>query len=281
MDSHISSVQSAWLADLERRHLASLTRQEFTRAVRALSARYVERRQQLPDRSPLDSAGKRAAFALFYAPVHYLTALAALDHFGPGPALTTLLDLGCGTGVCSAAWAHAITSGASGTRAPDITGVDAHAWTVAEARWDWRALGLRGRGIRGDMVERAQRLLRESNSALASTGVVASWAVNELSTPARTQLLDAVETLVERGTTWLLLEPIARGVTPWWGEWLARLAPHGVIEADIKCALDLPAPLASFSESAGFRKREIGVRVMTTLPRRAARMSPARTLSQT
>src|SRR6185503_19840169 len=64
-------ITASWLRALEQRHLANLTRQEFTRAVRALSARYVERRGQLPDRSLLDSAGKRAAFALFYAPLHF------------------------------------------------------------------------------------------------------------------------------------------------------------------------------------------------------------------
>jgi len=71
---------TTWLVALESRHMANLTRQEFTRAVRALSARYVERRNQLPDRSPLDSAGKRAAFALFYAPVHLLTTREAIAH---------------------------------------------------------------------------------------------------------------------------------------------------------------------------------------------------------
>jgi hypothetical protein len=45
------------------KNLRALSMPELTRAIRALSARYVESRAQLPDRSPLDSAGKRAAFA--------------------------------------------------------------------------------------------------------------------------------------------------------------------------------------------------------------------------
>ena len=49
-----------WLGALVARHTSTLSRAEFLKAVRALSARYVERRQELPRRSPVDSAGKRA-----------------------------------------------------------------------------------------------------------------------------------------------------------------------------------------------------------------------------
>ena len=59
-----------------------MTRSEFLKAIRALSARYVERRGALPDRSPLDSAGKRAAFAGFYAPLHFLTVRAVIGGAG-------------------------------------------------------------------------------------------------------------------------------------------------------------------------------------------------------
>jgi len=68
----------AWLTALQDRHRSSLTSAEFLKALRALSARYVERRSQLRDRSPLDSAGKRAAFAAFYAPLHFVTTQAVL-----------------------------------------------------------------------------------------------------------------------------------------------------------------------------------------------------------
>src|SRR4051794_40832473 len=62
-----------WCEALIARHTASLSRPEFLKAVRALSARYVEARGRLADRSPIDSAGKRAAFAAFYAPLHFVT----------------------------------------------------------------------------------------------------------------------------------------------------------------------------------------------------------------
>ena len=63
---------AGWLEALERRHLADLTTSEVARALRALSSCYVERRAKLARGGALDGAGKRAAFALFYAPLHFL-----------------------------------------------------------------------------------------------------------------------------------------------------------------------------------------------------------------
>ena len=62
---------SNWIAALDERHLADLTLPEVGRALRALSSCYVERRSRLAEGAALAGAGKRAAFALFYAPLHY------------------------------------------------------------------------------------------------------------------------------------------------------------------------------------------------------------------
>ena len=61
-----------WMTALEARHLAELTFPEVSRALRALSSAYVERRARLGQGAALSGAGKRAAFALFYGPLHYL-----------------------------------------------------------------------------------------------------------------------------------------------------------------------------------------------------------------
>src|SRR5919197_2916834 len=98
-----------WLAALEERHLANLTRSELTRALRALSSAYVERRRRLAEGAALEGAGKRAAFALFYGPLHYLLVRAivrALPEAAAGKA-ATLVDLGSGTGAAGAAWVSA------------------------------------------------------------------------------------------------------------------------------------------------------------------------------
>src|SRR5829696_1749494 len=121
---------ASFVAALEQRHLANLTRSELTRALRALSSIYVERREKLAQGGPLDGAGKRAAFALFYGPLHFLTIDAVVRALGAnGQHIQTILDLGCGTGVGGAAWALACGG------VPQIRGVDRNAWAVAEANW--------------------------------------------------------------------------------------------------------------------------------------------------
>ena len=62
-----------FLDGFEQRHLADLRFSDVTRALRALSSAYVERRETaLAGGAALDGAGKRAAFALYYGPIHFL-----------------------------------------------------------------------------------------------------------------------------------------------------------------------------------------------------------------
>src|SRR6187399_2675708 len=130
----MNSVES-WLAALEARHLANLTRPELTRALRALSSCYVERRDKLAGGAALDGAGKRAAFGLFYGPMHFLTidaiVRALLAHERP---ITTIHDLGCGTGVGGAAWALAAATQTPGP-SPKPTGRIANSACAAPREW--------------------------------------------------------------------------------------------------------------------------------------------------
>ena len=89
---------------LEARHLSELTFKEVRHALQALSSLYVERRERMADGAALDGAGKRAAFALYYGPMHFLLVreiVRALALRAP----RRILDLGCGTGTAGAAWA--------------------------------------------------------------------------------------------------------------------------------------------------------------------------------
>ena len=61
-----------WIQSLEARHLSDLRFPEVSRALRALSSTYIERRGSILHGAALGGAGKRAAFALFYGPLHYL-----------------------------------------------------------------------------------------------------------------------------------------------------------------------------------------------------------------
>jgi hypothetical protein len=117
-----------WLAALDERHLADFRPAEVGRALRALSSCYVERRSRLAEGGALETAGKRAAFALFYAPLHFRTIARVLGELSPSPPVRDVVDLGCGTGAAGAAWALQ----AGGAR---LTGFDRHPWAVAEANW--------------------------------------------------------------------------------------------------------------------------------------------------
>ena len=55
-----------------------------TGSLRALSATYVERRDRLREGAALAGAGKRAAFALFYGPLHYLLVRDIVRSLGAG-----------------------------------------------------------------------------------------------------------------------------------------------------------------------------------------------------
>lgn len=242
-----------WLAALQTRHQAALTSHEFLKAVRALSARYVERRSELAGRSALDSAGKRAAFAAFYAPLHFFTAREVIRSLGAGSACAeTIVDLGCGTGVASAAWALALQTA-------ELRGVDRHAWAVQETQWTWRELGLVGRGRQADLTEAAERLAR-TRDRLDRTAIIAGWSVNELRSAERTRLLQTLLAMGSRKAAILVIEPLARAATPWWDEWTSAFTIAGGRADQWKFDVALPEPLARIDEAAGFRREGLGAK---------------------
>lgn len=244
------------LGALRTRHLANLTRQEFTRAVRALSVRYVEQRGRIRERSPLDTAGKRAAFGLYYAGLHLVTVDRVVAALGAdGRVLTRLVDLGCGTGVCGAAWALRLPA-----PRPTLEGIDQNGWALDEGRWLWRTAGLAGRTRRGDAVKAVGDLAGRTG-ALSGTALLAGWSVNELDAEARDRLQTGVRAAVARGAALLVLEPLARGITPWWDGWTAAFAPEGVTAHEFRFDDAVPPVLADLAASAGLTP-VIGARVL-------------------
>ena len=230
------------MAALERRHLADLRVPEVTRALRALSSAYVQRRHKVSAGSTLDSAGKRAAFALFYGPLHFLAVSHAVAQLGAAtPAVSSILDVGCGTGAGGAAWALA-----GGT--PSITGIDRHPWAVEEARRTYRDFGLRGHARLGD-------LSRASVGGYA--GLIAAYVLNELSDQPRRRIEDQLMAAAQRGARVLIVEPIAGRITPWWDDAIARLAGAGARADEWRVPVDLPPLLRTFDKAAGLDHREI------------------------
>lgn len=238
-----------WLRAVIDRHTSAFTRPEFLKAVRALSSRYVENRASLQSRSPLDSAGKRAAFAGFYAPLHYLTTRAIVDAMPGRPELSRIVDLGCGTGVASVAWAQTMPAPAS------ITGVDLSVWALEEMRWNCQRLGLPCRTQRSSLVSCVEREVADSRrSSMLGTGLVCGWSVNEVSPGERSRVLDALLAAHERGACVLVIEPIASSAAPWWDSWSAPVEVAGG-RADVwRFPADLPDTLAELDRAAGFRR---------------------------
>ena len=235
------------MAALEQRHLADLRVPEVTRALRALSSAYVERRGGLSRGAPLDSAGKRAAFALYYAPLHFFTVRGIVEALGAAaPPPRTIVDLGCGTGAGGAAWAVA----AGGT--PRVMGIDRHPWAVAEARWTYRQLALQGDARQGD----ALRLPPLSRGMAA----VAAYTLNELSPDARGTLERKLLDAAAAGVRVLIVEPIARAITPWWADAAARVAAAGGRADEWRMAADLPPIVQLLAKAAGLNQRELTAR---------------------
>jgi SAM-dependent methyltransferase len=237
-----------WLGALERRHLANLRLPEVTRALRALSSAYVERRHTVSRGGPLDSAGKRAAFALFYAPLHFLTCmhvLRALDH-PVAAAPSGVFDIGCGTGAAGAAWAIA-----RGGALP-VTGIDRHPWAVDETRWTYRTLELKGSARQGDLA-RLPRLHRGS-------AVIAAYVLNEVPADVRKRVLQHLIAAAHGGVRVLVLEPIARSVAPWWDEVAGLAADSGGRSDQWRFPVQLPPLLQTLDKAAGLDHRELTVR---------------------
>ena len=244
----------AWLTALDARHRASLSTREYLKAVRALSARYVERRHTLTTTSAIDSAGKRAAFATYYAPLHFLTTRLIVQSLGTAATgIDRIVDLGCGTGAAGVAWA--LECGTP-TR---VDGIDVSSWAIDEASSNYRHWHIAGRARRGDLV-RATTALANDRRALARTAILLAWAVNELEAPARDTLLRALSRLKHAGARILVIEPIARTISPWWSDWCTEL--HGAISVsgEWKFETTLPPALAAVDEAAGFGRTHLSAR---------------------
>jgi predicted RNA methylase len=230
-----------FLQELEKRHLADLRFSEVTRALRALSSAYVERRETaLADHKALDGAGKRAAFALYYGPIHFLLVQHIIRELGVIPGGGTVVDLGCGTGVAGAAVATAATPPLA------VLGIDTHPWTLDEARFTYKTFGLRFDVRRGH----AARTRFPSDTSF----IVAAFVVNELNDADRATLLAQIKTVRSKV---LIVEPISNRISPWWPEWVAAL---GAEAHEWKVRVDAPPIVRKLAKAAGLRPEVLTAR---------------------
>ena len=242
-----SELLNGWLDALERRHLAELTFPEVTRALRALSSCYVERRSQLAGGGALATRGKRAAFALFYGPLHFFVTRRVIRGLGEEPRrIRQVIDAGCGTGAAGAAWA--VESDAA-----RVGGRDRNGWAVGEANWTYRTLGLQGRAVQGDLA-------RTALEVSAGTGVLLAYVANELDDEARASVRDKLMTAAARGAHVLVIEPISRRVAPWWSDWEERFLARGGCADEWRFSSDLPQRQRDLARAAGLDPQELTAR---------------------
>jgi hypothetical protein len=235
---------SRWLSALEARHSADLTFAEIRRGLQALSSLYVERRGRIASGAALDGAGKRAAFALYLGPLHFLIVREVVRALGAAdPAPDRVVDLGCGTGAAGAAWAL------EARPRPVYEGVDRSGWAAAEARWTLKTLGLRGRADAGDL-DRATMPGRGG-------AVVAAFTVNELDDAARARLLARLLEAGHAGARILVVEPISKRAAPWWRGWATAFEEAGGRADEWRFPAALPETLASLDKAAGLDHREL------------------------
>jgi methyltransferase family protein len=236
-----------WFAALERRQLSDLTFAEIRRALTALSSLYVERRERLGSGAALEGKGKRAAFALFYGPIHFLTTQGIIRGLRLASAPPhRILDLGCGTGVAGAAWAMECA------RRPELIGLDRSGWAVDEARWTYSMLHLQGSVKRG--------LLDNLEEAGANDAVLAAFTVNELDPQERDDFLGRLLQTAQRGSAILVVEPIARRGFPWWKEWTGAFQALGGRMDEWRFPANLPGTLQLLSKASGMDHRELKAR---------------------
>lgn len=244
-----------FLDALEQRHLADLRFSDVTRALRALSSTYVERRETaLAANKALDGAGKRAAFALYYGPLHFLLIEHIAQQIGLQLPPGTIVDLGCGTGVAAAALG-ATSPGRS------VLGIDAHPWAVDEARFTYRSFALRADVRRGHAA--LTRLPHDASM------VVAAFLVNELNDVDRDRLRTSLTSRATPGTTpaVLIVEPISQRISPWWDAWAGAFTSLGG-RADVwKARIDAPPIVKRLAKASGLRPELLTARSLFLPPR--------------
>src|SRR5262245_28708038 len=171
------------------RHLRDLKFNEVTRALRALSAAYVEKREEGGLARALDGRGKRAAFALYYGATHFLAVSALVRDLGLGferPGRATIVDLGCGTGGCGAAWAL-------GSSAPTrLRGAARSPFARHQARRTYQTLGLSG--------ETGRSITETLNRVGQPDGIVLGWTLNELDDVTRAYIRERLLPWTQKGT---------------------------------------------------------------------------------
>jgi hypothetical protein len=136
----------------------------------------------------------------------------------------------------------------------EVRGSDINPWAVAEAGWTYRTLGVKGTARRGDVS--SLRLPSHPSTILVA------FVVNELPEPDRAVALDRLVDAARNGHQVVIVEPIAKKLTPWWGEWERAFQPAGGRTQEWRSRVELPRLLRDLDKSAGLDHRELTARTL-------------------
>jgi hypothetical protein len=244
-----------WIGELQNHYRHTLTFPEIRKGVVALSRIYVEKRGSIDRGAVFDGAAKRAAFACFYSPLHFLTVREVVRGLGANESSPAkILDLGCGLAVAGAAWATICS------QQPVVIGFEKNSWAVEQARSVLNTLGVRGRVHR--------KPLETAPMPRPGEALVAAFAINEVDDEGRNRLLHRLLQAGKRGASILVVEPIARRPNPWWSEWSKQFGALSGRDDSWRFAISLPEPLQALDRASGLHHRELTARSLFVPARR-------------
>ena len=238
-----------WIHDLETRHLSDLRFAEVSRALRALSSTYIERRATIHHGA---CAGRRRETRRV-CPV--LRSPSLLDRQRKSSAAWTPA---CRTQPC---WSISAAARAPRERhgpqqdstSRQAIAIDRNPWAIAEAAHTYRHFGVRvrtqpgryGFGHVAGCGGSAGRILR-SMSCLATLAIACSTASS--SAPPAAMPSSSIE-------------PVARTVAPWWSAWQSAFCSRWrTRRTNGASAPQLPDIVAKLDRAAGLDHRELTAR---------------------
>jgi hypothetical protein len=124
---------------------------------------------------------------------------------------------------------------------------------VAEANWTYRTLGVSGHAAQAT-IDRAAIRGRPGH------GILAAYAVNELSASSRDALLSRLLEAHAGGLSILVIEPIARRLAPWWGAWEQAFVNQQGRSDEWRFSVELPERQRQLARAAGLHPRELTAR---------------------
>lgn len=260
MQAHDEADFWQWVDALFERHQKELSFQEIRRGLCALSDVYVHKRQRLGNQN-LKGRGKQAAFACYYTPLHYLMMRHVLSALDIQQRVGRIVDLGAGTGAGGLAWADHQCQALGGPKA-HIHAIDRDPWALGEGRQNLMRTGYPHQTKRGDMVKFPMAPQEGGQTAL---GICALYAVNELDDTMRQKLLARLLQAHDAGAAVIVLEPIAKTISPWWQGWQKAFEERGGVASEWKYPVRLRGPLQLLGKAAGLNHSVLKARSLSLL----------------